>query len=101
LVQLGAGKGRMGPEEVEIVVRGRISPPLLGALEGFEVSSCEEGLTHLVGWVADQAALRGVLMRLSDLNIELVSLNPRGFGDQAADEPVYETKGRIEEASDR
>jgi hypothetical protein len=61
----------------EIVVRGRLSPTLTAAIEGFEVSRFEKGLTHLVGWVPDQARLHGTLEMLRDLNIELVSLNPK------------------------
>jgi len=46
-------------------------------MDGFEVSRCEKGLTHLVGWVPDQARLHGTLEMLRDLNIELVSVNPK------------------------
>ena len=60
----------------EIVVKGRLSPTLIAAMEGFEVSRCDLGLTHLVGWVPDQARLHSTLEVLRDLNIELVSVNP-------------------------
>jgi hypothetical protein len=60
----------------EIVVKGRLSPTLTAAIDGFEVSHCEQGLTHLIGWVPDQARLHGTLELLRDLNIELVSVNP-------------------------
>ena len=60
----------------EIVVKGRLSPTLIAAMDGFEVSRCELGLTHLVGWVPDQARLHSKLEVLRDLNIELVSVNP-------------------------
>jgi hypothetical protein len=60
----------------ELVVKGRLSPTLIAAMEGFEVSRCDLGLTHLVGWVPDQARLHSVLELLRDLNIELVSVNP-------------------------
>ncbi len=60
----------------EIVVKGRLSPTLTAAIEGFEVSRCDHGLTHLVGWVPDQARLHGTIELLRDLNIELVSVNP-------------------------
>jgi hypothetical protein len=61
----------------EIVVKGRLSPTLIAAIDGFELSRCEHGLSHLVGWVPDQARLHGTLEILRDLNIELVSLNPK------------------------
>ena len=66
----------MGAETFEIVVRGRLSPTLVAALDGFEVSHCDAGRTHLVGWVPDQARLHSVLELLRDLNIELASVNP-------------------------
>jgi hypothetical protein len=68
----------LGAETFEIVVRGRLSPTLLTAIEGFEVSSCDKGFTHLVGWVPDQARLHSLLELLRDLNIELTSVNPIG-----------------------
>ena len=66
----------MNAGSFEIVVKGRLSPTLIAAMDGFEVSRCELGLTHLVGWVPDQARLHGTLEMLRDLNIELVSVNP-------------------------
>lgn len=60
----------------EIVIKGRLSPTLAAAIEGFDVSHCDHGLTHLLGWVSDQARLHGTLQLLRDLNIELVSVNP-------------------------
>ncbi len=66
----------MDASRFEIVVKGRLSPTLTAAIEGFDVSYCDHGLTHLVGWVSDQARLHGTLELLRDLNIELVSVNP-------------------------
>ncbi len=68
----------MGPENFEIVVKGRLSPTLVAAIDGFEVSHCDHGLTHLIGWVPDQARLHCTLELLRDLNIELASVNPVG-----------------------
>jgi hypothetical protein len=33
----------------EIVVKGRLSPTLSAAIEGFELSRCDQGISHLVG----------------------------------------------------
>jgi hypothetical protein len=65
-------------EKFEIVVRGRLSPELIAAFDGFDVSCCTNGLTHLAGTVPDQSRLHGLFRTLSDLNIELVSVNPLG-----------------------
>ena len=66
----------MPVEMFEIVVRGRLGPHLVTALEGFDVSYCTDGLTHLVGPVPDQARIHQLFRTLSDLHIELVSVNP-------------------------
>ncbi len=62
-------------ETFEIIVRGRLSPTLVGALDGFEVVRYSEGLTYLRGWVPDQARLHSLLAVLRDLNIELKSVS--------------------------
>lgn len=67
-------RGIVTGSNYEIVVRGRLTPTLLTAIDGFEVSRCENGVTHLVGWVPDQARLHSLLTVLRDLNIELKSI---------------------------
>jgi hypothetical protein len=67
----------LNAERFEIIVKGRLSPTLIAAIDGFEVSRCDRGETHLVGWVPDQARLHSTLELLRDLNIELVSVNPK------------------------
>jgi hypothetical protein len=60
----------------EIIVRGRLSPGLVAACEGFEAAEFDQGMTHLVGLVPDQKVLHRLLRVLRDLNVELVSVNP-------------------------
>jgi hypothetical protein len=66
----------VSPEKFEIVVRGELSPVLLEAIDGFDARYCTDGHTHLVGVVPDQARIHRLFQLLSDLNIELVSVNP-------------------------
>jgi hypothetical protein len=61
---------------VEIVVKGRMSPTLIAAIDGFDLRCVEDGRSTLVGWIPDQSRLHGALEMLRDLNIELVSVNP-------------------------
>jgi hypothetical protein len=68
-------RAAVGAKSFEIVVKGRLSPTLTAAIDGFEVIRCDHGLTHLVGWVPDQARLHSTLELLRDLNIELISVN--------------------------
>jgi hypothetical protein len=77
----------VGSQQFEIVVRGRLSPTLVAAIEGFHVDRCEQGMTTLVGWVPDQARLHGLLRLLQDLNIELASINPVLCQAMPADRP--------------
>jgi len=63
-------------EKIEIVVRGTLGPSVLAAMDGFEVSYCTDGLTHLVGASRDQVKIHRLFRILSDLNIELISVNP-------------------------
>ena len=64
----------LGAQTFEIVVKGRLSSALVAAINGFEVTNCEHGMTHLVGTVPDQSRLHGTLELLRDLNIELSSV---------------------------
>ena len=60
-----------------IVFRGTIPKPLVGPLGGMSVEVVGEE-SVLVGDIVDQSQLRGVLGWLSDLGIEIVSVNPLG-----------------------
>jgi hypothetical protein len=56
-------------------IRGTLRQPLVGPLERMSIKTVgDESL--LVGDVADQAALQGVLRWLWDLGVEIVSFNP-------------------------
>ena len=60
----------------EVVVRGRMSPELIAALDGFAIETGADGLTRVVGDVPDQPRLLGLLGAFDDLHIEVVSVNP-------------------------
>jgi hypothetical protein len=66
----------LSAQSIEIVVKGRLSPTLIAAIDGFEVSGVEDGRTTLLGWIPDQARLHSTIELLRDLNIALVSVNP-------------------------
>ena len=59
----------------QVVIRGRLGEHLAGAFGQLEVDS-RPGQTTLTGNFADQAQLHGLLDRLRDLGIHLVSVNP-------------------------
>jgi hypothetical protein len=55
---------------MRIVVRGRLSERFATAFEGMSLV-CRGGCTELVGEIADQAQLHGLLTRIRDLGLEL------------------------------
>ena len=57
-----------------IVIRGALAEPLVGPLAGMRVEAAGDE-TVLVGDIVDQAQLHGVLVGLSDLGVEIVSLH--------------------------
>lgn len=59
----------------EICIGGQLDSSWSEWFEGFEMHACGESQTILCGRVADQAALVGILNKLSRLNLPLVSVN--------------------------
>jgi hypothetical protein len=71
----------MAPEQsviYQIIVKGELDPSWSDWLSGFALTTAyaKDGscTTILSGPIADQAALRGTLTRLWDLNLEVVAL---------------------------
>ena len=59
----------------QIKVQGRLDESWSGWFNGMAIT-LEGDTTTLTGAVVDQAALRGLLSRLWDLNLALISVNP-------------------------
>ena len=64
----------VGAKTYRVVVSGRLSDRFAAAFEGLTLET-EPGRSSLSGSFADQAQLYGLLDRLRDLGIELVSVN--------------------------
>ena len=60
-------------KQVKIHIRGQIDDDWAEWFEGLEVQTTEEG-TILQGTVTDQSALYGILAKLRDLGLELISV---------------------------
>ncbi|HJX42406.1 MAG TPA: hypothetical protein VJ352_01925 [Geodermatophilus sp.] len=58
----------------EIRIGGRIGPRWAPWFDGMSLTAADDGTTVLSGPVADQAALHGVLTRIRDLGLALVSV---------------------------
>jgi hypothetical protein len=70
-------------QRYEIVVRGRLSSRYECAFDGARLVP-HNGQTTLRADLVDQSQLYGLLNRLRDLGIELVSVNPAAETDDAA-----------------
>jgi hypothetical protein len=70
----GAHSGAVGPTIYRIVVRGELSRRYVPAFEGMTLAT-DDGQTAIVGPVIDQAHLHGLLNRVGDLGLELISVN--------------------------
>lgn len=62
------------PENYEIRVKGRLGPEWSAWFDGLTVTSQPGGETVLSGAIADQAALHGLLIKIRDLGLPLLSV---------------------------
>jgi hypothetical protein len=62
------------PARYEFRVRGVLDPGWSAWFEGLQVSGDQAGQTTITGPVADQAALHGLLAKVRDLGLELLSV---------------------------
>ena len=67
-------------QRVEIRIEGHLDPQWLDWLDGFSLSYTGQTETVLSGQVVDQAALYGLIAKLRDLGVKLLSVN---YGDQS------------------
>ena len=66
----------MKPTMYRICIRGRLSERLAGALEGMTPQGGAVN-TVFTGEISDQSQLYGVLDRVRDLGLELISVQPQ------------------------
>ncbi len=61
-------------EFYEIRIKGHLAPYWSETFDGMQILLTQGGETLLTGAVADQAALHGLLVRIRDLNLTLISV---------------------------
>jgi len=64
------------PEPTEIRIKGHLADRWVEWFEGLTITLTENGDTLLTGPVPDQAALYGLLRKVRDLGMPLLSVNP-------------------------
>ena len=67
----------------EIRVREHLDTCWVNRFDGFIITYEEDGTTVLTGPIVDQAALHGLLMKVRDLGLTLLSVNQTGLGSPA------------------
>jgi hypothetical protein len=79
------------PTVFQIRIKGRLGPRWKAWFEDMDVTLDEHGDSLLTGPV-DQAALHGLLKRVRDLGVILVSVNPVEAGESDPPDPGLTTK---------
>jgi hypothetical protein len=69
------------PEYYEIKIKGHLDLRWSDWFAGLELTYIEEDGTLLSGTLPDQAALHGLLERIRDLNLKLISVSSSGSND--------------------
>ncbi|MBX3098649.1 MAG: hypothetical protein KF761_03645 [Salinibacterium sp.] len=65
----------MDTDRYDIRLEGQLDPRWSDWFEGFALTHNSDGTTTLTGPITDQAALHGLLRRISDLGVVLISVN--------------------------
>jgi hypothetical protein len=71
------------PDRYEIRVTGHLAPRWATWFDGMALIPQDDGTTVISGPVTDQSALHGLLRKLSDLGLSLVSVQPTAGKDPA------------------
>jgi hypothetical protein len=70
-------------QSIEIRIKGQIDQGWSEWIGGLDISYTDQGDTVLTGLVRDQAALYGLLEKLSNVGMQLLSFTFNGIGAEA------------------
>ena len=72
------------PTWYAIRIKGGLTAEWANWFEGLTITPAANGETLITGWVTDQAALHGLLKKVRDLGLPLLSVNPADPGQEPA-----------------
>ena len=68
----------MAPTCYQVRIQGHLTADWCDWFEGLAIENHPDGTTTLSGPIRDQAALHGLLLRVWDLGLSLISVRPSG-----------------------
>jgi len=71
-------------ETYEIRIQGRLADRWSSWFDGMEIAAADDGSTLIRGAVADQAALHGLIQKVRDLGLPLLSVTNTPTGQTQA-----------------
>jgi hypothetical protein len=75
-----------GPGQYEIRLKGHLGTRWAAWFDGLSIAHGSDGTTTIHGQVADQAALHGLLQKVRDLGLPLISVTPAEPGQRQREE---------------
>jgi hypothetical protein len=75
-----------GPGQYEIRLKGHLGIRWAAWFDGLSIAHGSDGTTTIHGQVADQAALHGLLQKVRDLGLPLISVIPAESGQGQREE---------------
>ncbi len=72
----GTSTGHQGPGLYEIRIQGHLDYRWTAWFDGLSISNESDGNTVIRGEVVDQSALHGLLQKVRDIGLPLVSVTP-------------------------
>lgn len=85
------------PVVYQLRIRGHLGPEWKDWFCGLTIRPDENGETLLTGPVTDQAALHGLLKKIRDLGVPLLSINPVETGQADASESNGQSNSQFSE----